>query len=195
MRKRSFGNEPSLVEGVPSILEQQDGVISRRQVIAHGWADHDIARMLRQRLWAPVFEGVYVDHTGRLSWKQQAWAAVLFSWPAALTHGSALRAAEGPGRRGDTESQIEVIVARKRHLVVPNGVRLHRRRDFETLVQWNLGPPRVRYEQAAIDVAVGAATEFEAIAVLARQCSRVVRRRSGCSTPWRHVSAFLDAIG
>jgi hypothetical protein len=148
-------------------------------VIAHGWADHDIARMLRQRLWAPVFEGVYVDHTGRLSWKQQAWAAVLFSWPAALTHGSALRAAEGPGRRGDTESQIEVIVARKRHLVVPNGVRLHRRRGFETLVQWNLGPPRVRYEQAAIDVAVGAATEFEAIAVLARavQSRRTTAKR------------------
>ena len=127
--------------------------------------------MLRKRLWAPVFEGVYVNHTGELNWIQQAWAAVLFSWPAALSHQSALRAADGPGRRSAVESPIHVVVDRPRHLVVPTGVQLHRREGFASDVLWNLGPPRVRYEHAALDVAVGAPSDFATIAVLAQAVS------------------------
>ena len=75
---------------VEELLAVQAGVLSRRQLLALGLADHDIARMLRRRIWATVHEGVYVKHTGEHTWLQRAWAAVLFSWPAALSHGSAL---------------------------------------------------------------------------------------------------------
>jgi hypothetical protein len=127
--------------------------------------------MLRKRLWAPVFEGVYVDHTGELSWIQRAWAAVLFSWPAALSHDSALRVADGPGRRDAVESPVHVAVARPRKLTAPDGVRIHRRDRLDAQVLWNLGPPRVRYEHAALDVAVAASTEFGTIAALASSVS------------------------
>ncbi len=150
------------------LLAVQAGVVSRRQLGAAGWADHDIARMLRRRLLAKVFEGVYVNHTGDLTWLQQAWAAVLFSWPAALSHSSALRAVDGPGRRDTDELPIHVVVAKDRRLVQPPGVRIRRRRNFEENVQWNLCPPRVRYEHAAIDVATTAATEFATVAALAQ---------------------------
>lgn len=59
-------------------------------------------------------------------------------------------------------------MARERHLKVPDGVRLHRRRDIDRLVQWNLGPPRVRYEQAVIDVAANSITDFDTVAILSR---------------------------
>jgi hypothetical protein len=52
---------------VDLLLDVQAGVIARRQLVARGWGDHDIARMLRRRLWAPVLEGVYVNHTGEPS--------------------------------------------------------------------------------------------------------------------------------
>jgi hypothetical protein len=167
------------VPDVNHVLGLQAGVISRRQVIEAGGTDHDIARMLRRRLWSRVFEGVYVDHSGELTWVQAAWAAVLFSWPAALSHDSALHAAEGPGRRTRDDSPIHVMVARNRHLTAPSGVRLHRRRDAELLIQWNLTPPRVRYEQAAIDVAASASSELDAISVLSRavQSRRTTARR------------------
>ena len=32
-----------------------------------------------------MHNGVYVDHTGPLTWLQRAWAGVLAVWPAALT--------------------------------------------------------------------------------------------------------------
>jgi hypothetical protein len=167
-RQGRCSGQPLSVEGIDAILEQQAGVIARRQLVARGWANHHIARMLRKRLWARVFEGVYVDHTGELSWLQQAWAAVLFSWPAALSHHSAIRAANGPGRRDDSDQPIHVVVARARHLVAPEGIRLRRRDGLEDDVLWNLGPPRVRYELAALDIAAEATSEFAAVAVLAQ---------------------------
>jgi hypothetical protein len=164
---------------VGEILDSQMGVIARRQLIARGWTDHEIARMLRRREWARVFEGVYVDHTGELAWIQRAWAAVLFSWPAALSHESALRVGDGPGRRDDDSGSVHVVVARGRHLAAPEGVRLHRRDGLEKDVLWNLGPPRVRYEPAALDVAIAATSDLEAIGVLAKavQSRRTTARR------------------
>ena len=80
-----------------SLLVDQDGVVSRRQALQAGLAGHDVTRLLRRRALVPIHAGIYVDHTGEPSWQQLAWAAVLLHWPAALTHGSAMRAAEGPG--------------------------------------------------------------------------------------------------
>jgi hypothetical protein len=172
-------NASAVPSAVADLLDLQAGVIARRQLVSRGWADHDIARMLRRRVWASVFEGIYVNHTGELTWLQGAWAAVLFSWPAALSHASALRAADGPGRRDADEGLVRVMVERDRRLACPPGVELHRRRAFGKHVLWNLGPPRVRYEQAAIDVATSAESEYAAVAVLSQavQSRRTTARR------------------
>ena len=74
----------------------------------------------------------------------------------------------GPGRRDTDEFPIHVVVGRDRRLVQPARVRIHRRRNFEENVQWNLRPPRIRYEHAAIDVATSADTEFATVAALAQ---------------------------
>lgn len=71
-------------------LRDQDGVISRAQLGALGAAPHDVRRLLRRRELVLVHPGVYVDHTGPLTWQQRAQAAVLAHWPAALTRESAL---------------------------------------------------------------------------------------------------------
>ena len=158
------------MDEIARILADQAGVIARRQVLGEGQKPHDIARMVRRREWAPVHEGVFMDHTGEPSWLQRAWAAVLFSWPAALSHDSAMRATEGPGRRDRDESVIHVTVDRGRHLVAPEGVRLHRVSGFGVRTWWNLGPPRIRYEHAVLDVAADAVSDLDAIGVLADAC-------------------------
>jgi len=68
----------------------QDGVVGRRQILAAGGTDGDITRLLRRRELTQVYRGVYVNHTGRLTWAQREWAGVLAYWPAALAHASAL---------------------------------------------------------------------------------------------------------
>jgi hypothetical protein len=171
------------MERLRPLLAHQAGVISRRQVEGRGLAPHDLRRLVRRRDLTPLFSGVYVDHTGPLSWIQQAWAAVLFcashdtrrrlAGPradhlgAALYGASAMRAADGPGRREDA-GQIQVAVARDRRLLAPVGITIVRTFDLGTRVLWNVGPPRMRYDEAALDVAIATSGELDAIGAIAR---------------------------
>lgn len=154
------------------VQSQQAGVISRRQALDAGLGPHDVRRLVRRREWTQVHPGVFVDHTGPLTWVQRAWAAVLFSWPAALSGESALRAGDGPGSRDVLrEEVVHVAVDRRRTtLLAPEGVALHYVARLEARAAWNLSPPRMRYEEAALDVAVDAACDLDAIAALAKAC-------------------------
>lgn len=159
------------MDKIEELLAAQDGVISRRQVVQAGLTPTYVARRLRRREWVQVHPGVYVDHTGPLTWRQRSWAAVLSCWPAALDGRSALRAHEGPGhRRSDDDGPISVVVAHGRHPIAPPGVRARSSRRFDEVVQSNLSPPRLRYEAAVIDLADRAERELDAIAVLADAC-------------------------
>lgn len=156
---------------IDELLERQDGVIARRQAIAAGLTPTDIKRRVRRRDWVAVHPGVYVNHTGPLAWRQRAWAAVLSCWPAALDGVSARRAHEGPGRHGaDDGGPIHVLVEHRRKVVAPDGVRVRRSRRFREAAQANLSPPRLRYEEAIIDLADRASGELAMVAVLADAC-------------------------
>jgi hypothetical protein len=63
-----------------------------------------------------------------------------------------------------------VAVAGPRNLTAPADVRLHRIELFDDRVQWNLSPPRFRYDEAALDVALASTSEFRAVAAIAGAC-------------------------
>lgn len=159
------------------LLDRQRGVVARRQAIAAGQSAADVRRLLRRREWVTVHPGVYVDHTGDLTWLQRAWAGVLLAWPAALSHESSLRAFDGPGR--SDEGLLHLAVDRDRRIAAPAGIRIHRTAHLWERTQWNLGPPRTRYEEAALDVAITAGSELRAIGALATasQSRRTTARR------------------
>jgi len=175
------------MDEIAALLSLQDGVISRRQALATGLPPHAIARLVRRREWVKVHPGVYVDHTGPLSWRQRAWAAVLACWPAALDGVSSLRAHEGPGRRGHDDAAIEVMVAHTRRIEEPDGVHVRRSRRFDEQVRWNLSPPRMRYDDTIIDLADTATRELDMIAALADACG-------GRRTTAARLRARIDEI-
>jgi hypothetical protein len=149
-------------------LQDQAGVVSRAQALTAGLRPDQLARLVRRRELARLHRGVYLDHTGEPSWSQRAWAAVLACGPAALSHGSALRVVEGPGSRRH-ETPVELVVDHRRRPVAPShGIVVHRSRNLEERVQWHLGPPRVRYDEAVIDVAARATSDLDALGELAR---------------------------
>lgn len=152
---------------VRELLDLQAGVVARRQLYEAGLKPYDVRRMIRQGRLVVVRPGVYVNHTGELTWLQRAWAEVLNAWPAALSHRSAIRVAHRPTQFLGGSGPIHVAVARTRSLDQPDGVRLHRVADLAAKVQWNQGVPRVRIEHAVLDVAAEARDEFEAISTLA----------------------------
>ena len=146
--------------------------MSRRQAERAGVQPHELARLVRRRQLVPLHDGVYVDHSGSPSFLQRAWAATLRYDPAALAGPSALRAVEGPGSRRP-EHPLHLAVSLDRRLRRVDGIVLHRTAHLEQRVLWHVGPPRVRYEEAALDVASRAPTDFDAVGEL----SRVVQSR------------------
>lgn len=146
----------------------QDGLVTRVQVIALGHGVHDLRRWRRQRLLSTVHAGVYVDHTGPLTWHQRACAAVLHAGPAAALHGCcALRAVHGPGWRGhDDGGPVHVTIEHGRRVVAVAGVEVHRVRDLEPRVQWQRWPPRARVEEAVVDAAAEARDDLGAVQVV-----------------------------
>lgn len=145
------------------LYDAQAGVVRRDQLLTLGATDNDLRRLVRRKELVRVHTGVFVNHTGPLSWTSRAWAAVLFHEPSALCDVSALNLA------GDL---VHVAVEWPRTGTVLPGVRLHRLRHLSGRVQWNLGPPRLRVDEAALDVAGRAPTFSEAVAVLTGVCQR-----------------------
>jgi hypothetical protein len=148
-------------------LSLQSGVITRRQLTELGAAPHDRERMLRKRELVRVHDRVFINHTGEPTWLQRAWIGVQIAWPAALAADSAIRADDGPGRAARDDSMIHVVVDRDRRARLPSGFRLHRVTGLDEKVGWNASPPRVRIEEALIDVASRARDDFAAISALA----------------------------
>lgn len=168
------------------VLSLQSGVVSRRQVLEIGLSAHDLRRLERRRELARVHPGVYVDHTGPLTWLQRAWAAVLYAAPAALCDASALRGVDDAVRPGD-DSLIHVAVDRHRRILAPPGVRIHRIAHLETATSWQRSPPRLRVEHAVLAVASRSSSDHELIATLA---DAVQSRRTTAA----RLSATLDAL-
>lgn len=147
------------------VLHRQSGVINRPQARGVGATDDDIERYLRRRQWARVHRGVYVDHTGPLTWDQRCWAAVLAHWPAALSGRAALRAHRFPG--AEEPRVIEVVVPTDRRVAGVAGVRARRATLFGEMALMHLSPPRIRIEDAVVDLAAAAQSPDEAVAIVA----------------------------
>jgi hypothetical protein len=156
---------------VERLMAEQDGLLARRQALSGGLSESDVAARIADGRWVPVHDGVYAASADPLTWHQRAWAGVLHAWPAALTHESALRAAEGPGRRGRDEETVHVAVALARPIPPVDGVTVHWIHKFDPRVDWGAGPPRMRYAEAVVDLVADAATEDEAAAWLTDTCA------------------------
>jgi hypothetical protein len=132
----------------------------------------------------PVHEShdVGVNHTGPLSWQQRAFAAVLAHWPAALAGESAL---PDPPKSGP----IHVAIDLRRTVTPVAGIQAHRTAHFENRADWMKTPPRIRLEEAVIDVAASRRSDpLATFQVLADACQ--TRR-----TRPKRIAAALRARG
>lgn len=159
--------------------------MSRDQLRTAGCRPHDIERMLRRRDLFVALPGVYIAHNGPRTWQQRAWVAVLSCWPAALAGASALRADNGPGMRGhDERSPIEVAVDVSRTVTDKPDVCVRRMAGLDARTRWNASPPRLRHEEAVLDVVAGQTSEWDVI----ETCAAAVRGR--CTTAARLAAAL-----
>ena len=173
-----------------ALLSEQDGVVTRSQVESAGLQPHELRRLIRRRELVRLHPGVYVDHSGRPTFVQTAWAATLLHEPAALAAETALRMIEGPGSPRP-EEPIHLAVERDRHHHGSRpGIVLHRTAHLNERVMWHTGPPRQRYDEAVLDVTARAGSDFDALGEL----SRAVQSRRTTAARLREALARRDRI-
>jgi hypothetical protein len=143
-------------------LELQDGVASRAQLTWGGYTPNDIRRAIRRREMQLVHRGVYVTHTGPPTWRQRAWAAVLYAEPAALCGTSVLE----PSRTEDAAGPIHVAIDHRRRLDPPADIVVHRVVDLARQMFAGARPPRLKLEDNALLQARDATSEMEVIGLL-----------------------------
>jgi len=149
-------------------MRDQDGVICRTQVLLCGQDDDFIEGMVRRRLWSRIHRGVFVDHTGPLSWTQRLWAALLFYGDAIAADESAL-GLFGLQRPAATDT-VHVAVDQSRRVRSVPGVRVHRVTDLRGHAHPSRRPPAMRLETAVLRTASRSRDEAVAIACLADAC-------------------------
>jgi hypothetical protein len=152
------------LDAVSDLLARQDGVVTRGQLLAASLTPAHIDTLVRRRDLVAMHPGVYLTHTGTPTWSQRSWAATLYAGRSALHLGSALHR---PGKDAAPTGPIHVAVDWRRRVAPQPGIHLHRVRGLEDHVQWNLSPPRVRLEVAAVEAAHLAGDELAAISALA----------------------------
>lgn len=154
-------------ERLRHLLGEQSGVVAREQILEAGLDSAFVRRKLDRGEWRTVYPGVYITHTGPLTWLQRAWCAVLHAAPSALSHQSALRAASGRCDGFDDADPIHVMIASGRRFLAKPGMMLHHRSGLLDAALMNTSPPRLRVEEAVLDLAAEATSEIGVVAALA----------------------------
>lgn len=97
-------------------VEEQDGVLARRQALTGGLTDDQWQWRLASGRWQPVLPGVAATHSGPVTMRQRAWAAVLYAGAGAVLAGDAALTELGlqvPGQ----PARLDVAVPDRRTVV------------------------------------------------------------------------------
>ena len=112
------------------------------------------------------------------------------SGPRPASRRSARPKGRGAGQSGRRADRDRGRPAAK--VVAPAGVRVHRMAGFEGRVLWNLGPPRVRYEDAPSTWRWEGATDSAHSPCSRPRASHDVRPHDVCSRGWRRANGLAS---
>jgi hypothetical protein len=159
--------------GLEALSDRQAGVVSRPQLIELGMTDGQIRNQITAGRWtlvAPVMEGVYLTHTGPLTYLTRCWAFLLYAGSGAVL---ALETAEWSwGLRDEPPETVHIMVPGERRIVTKKGLCVHIRRDLAKRRHPVHEPPATRLEDTVIDLVDDSPTAEGAIDVLMRACQR-----------------------
>ncbi|MDO8122085.1 type IV toxin-antitoxin system AbiEi family antitoxin domain-containing protein [Isoptericola sp. b490] len=153
---------PLDVDQLERLAAQQDGVVSRAQVLALGGSHGLLTRAVDSGRWRRLLPGVVVTHSGPVPWIARAQAAALYAGRGAALSHAAAGYLLGFVRKAPRTVDVSVPAARR----VRNqpGLRVHRRRSVPVL-PWS--PPLVTAAATVLDLVELASTEDDVVSLVA----------------------------
>jgi very-short-patch-repair endonuclease len=137
-----------------ALVEQQAGVVSRGQLLAHGLPESVARDQIRAGRWRRLHPGIWATFTGPPTSRARIWAAVLAGGPGAAVAGRAALFLAGVVDQLPA-GLIEVAIPHPRRVRSHTGIRVIRRRDLERVALVTTSPPRIALEAAVVDLADG----------------------------------------
>ncbi|WP_143448086.1 type IV toxin-antitoxin system AbiEi family antitoxin domain-containing protein [Kineosporia sp. R_H_3] len=152
------------------VAQDQAGVVSRRQALDAGLSARQVDWRVRSGRWARLHPGIYVTHTGPPAAPGRVWAALLLAGPRAVAGGRTALALWGvldaaPGA-------VTVCVPHDMTPAPAPGAAFARRRSLATARHPTVQPPRLRVEEAVLDVADAATRVTDVVDVVVRAVQR-----------------------
>ena len=148
------------------LAEAQAGVVSRVQLLDLGLSSGAIASRLRSGRWSRLLPGVYLTWAGPRSDLANVWAAVLYAGGASAAGG--LSALWLWGVVPAPPDVLTVCVPTSRRVRAQPGLRVVVRRGWEGAVHPAALPPRLRVEDALLDVVATADDEARVVDLVLR---------------------------
>jgi very-short-patch-repair endonuclease len=170
---------------VRPLADAQDGVASRRQLLALGLTRWDIAAELRAGRWRQHHRQTVCVHTGPLGERARLWHAVIEAGTRAVLDGTGSLLAAG--LRGFEVDHVRVSIPRGgKVLTSPGALVRQTRRLRPSDVVAAAGPPRVRTPVAAVRAGLWATCDRQAALLL------TMTVQQGLATAGQVASALLD---
>ena len=145
---------------VRALARDQDGVVSRRQLVELGLTRWQVKAELRARRWRAHGRQTIATHTGDLTGTARYWSATFEAGPrAAIDGASALVLA---GLEGHEPGSIRVSVPRGAYVVRQPGLNVRQTRRLKDADVVAAGVRRVRVEVAAVRAALWAVSHRQA---------------------------------
>ena len=165
-----------------ALARSQARVVTWQQLVALTGDAVNARRHVRSHRWQILVPGVYATFTGPVPREAWWWAVVLHAGPGAALGGEvALWLA---GVREQAPERVEINVPHGRKVRPPPGTVVRSRCQLETLVQPALRPPRLRVDEAVLDVADAARRPEPVVDVVLAALQRRV------TTPTRLAAAL-----
>ena len=137
--------------GLRQLTDLQDGVLTREQVLGHGFSDAGIVRLVREQTWRRIARGVYFTRDASPPWAAWAWSGVLLGGDQARLAG--LAAAHLQGLTDDEPGEITVLVPYGHGVpTVPGPWRFRRERLRARSGRTTGSPPRTTVEDTVLDL-------------------------------------------
>jgi hypothetical protein len=157
-------------DAVARVAAQQDGAVSRSQLLSLGCTDAWLTARLQAGRWQKAFPGTYVTFSGPMPFRTRVWAALLRAGPGAMARGRTAAALDA--LTDEPSGPIHVLIPASRRAQPDPLITVQRSRFIEQRRHPAKVPPRTRIEETVLDLCEETASMVAVAAWVSRACGQ-----------------------
>jgi hypothetical protein len=162
--------DPRTQRLIDELAADQEGVVSRAQLLTIGATRTEISTRLEAGIWRSALRRTYVTHSGPLSYRARVWSALLYVGDGAM---ACLETAAYLHRLTDAPpDHVHVLLPADRRVMPQSGLQLHLATHASERLQVGSSPARTTVEDTVLDLIETKKRPDEVVGLLTSGCQR-----------------------